>query len=97
MIFDMQIQLSNKGSSVGDMTIEGLPFALSPSGTSTGNLSISLQGVNIIAGNNVDSLFNTTTTIQARYIDNSGNSVIIDDTHIRNNTIIFVSGSVQVE
>jgi hypothetical protein len=97
MIFDMQIQLSNKGSSVGDMTIEGLPFALSPSGTSTGNLSVSLQAVNIIAGNNVDSLFNTTTTIEARYIDNSGNAVIIDDTHIRNDTAIFVSGSSQVE
>ena len=96
MMFDIYIQLSSKGGLTGDMTISGFPYPLSPSGTSTGNLSISLQGVDLIGSSNIDGLFNTTTTAIARYINSSGNAVNISDANMRDNSLIFLSGVVQV-
>jgi len=97
MIFDLQIQLSSKGSATGDVAINGFPFPLSPSGISTGNLSVSIPSVDGIGGANVDSYFNTTTSAIIRYIDGSGNGVTLTNSNFRNNTFLFLSGSVQVE
>jgi hypothetical protein len=97
MIFDLQIQLSNKGTATGDVAITGFPFPLSPSGISTGNLSISIPSVDGIGGANVDSYFNTTTSAIIRYIDGAGNGVTLTDANFRNGTFLFLSGSVQVE
>jgi hypothetical protein len=96
MIFDIQIQLLSKGGLTGDMTISGFPYPLSPSGISTGNLSISLQGVDGIGSANIDGLFNTTTTAIARYINSSGNAVNVTAANMRDNSLIFLSGVVQV-
>jgi hypothetical protein len=95
-MFDIYIQLSSKGGLTGDMTINGFPYPLSPSGISTGNLSISLQGVDGIGSANIDGLFNTTTTAIARYINSSGNAVNVTDANMRNNSLILLSGTVQV-
>ena len=96
MMFDIYINLSSKGGLTGDMTIGGFPYPLSPSGTSTGNLSISLQGVDGIGSANIDGLFNTTTTAIARYINSSGNAVNVTAANMRDNSLIFLSGVVQV-
>jgi hypothetical protein len=96
-IVDCYVQLSNKGTSTGELTIEGFPFPLSPSGISTGNLTISINGIDGIGEANVDCVFTTTTSAVIRSINVTGDPVNFTDANIRNTTFLYLSGSVQVE
>jgi hypothetical protein len=96
-IVDCYLQLSNKGTSTGELTIEGFPFPLSPNGISTGNLTISINAIDGVGEANVDCIFTTTTSAIIRLINVSGNPVNFTDANFRNNTFLFLSGSIQVE
>jgi len=96
-IVDCYLQLSNKGTSTGELTIEGFPFPLSPSGISTGNLTISINAIDGVGEANVDCVFTTTTSAVIRLINVSGDPVNFTNANFRNNTFLYLSGSVQVE
>lgn len=87
--------LANKGSSVGSMTIEGLPVALINDGSYLANAAIYADNLQTIVGQLQAFADHNTTVINPYYLG-TGTGTALSDANCKNNSVFMLSMSYKV-
>lgn len=94
VFYHVIITLSSKGSSTGDMTIEGLPFVVSANSNGTGVSVARFGQITLNANYTAMSArpLGTTSYIQIQQVGSAQSAINVTDTNIANNSFISFCG-----
>lgn len=84
--FRMQINLTSKGSSIGVVTISGLPF------TCIANTAIAIWYINLLSGNALIGVLNAGTSIGV-YSGAAGSASQLTNANVDNASVLILSGA----